>query len=89
MQVTTAIFQNQGNLQAANSQADSKTNPGLMARLFGCRHSEMSRPFSIQGQAYRSCVACGARRQFNVDSWKMQGDYYYGLPNRVFAGTTR
>src|SRR5678816_1980881 len=27
-----------------------------MARIFGCWHMEMSRPFSHEGQAYRVCV---------------------------------
>ena len=49
-------------------------------RLFGCWHSEMSRPFSNDGQTYRACLACGARRQFNIKSWKTQGDFYYRLP---------
>jgi hypothetical protein len=86
MQTATGIFQNQGHIHAGIQS--NKTNPGLMARLFGCRHSEMSRPFSVQGQAYRSCISCGARRQFDIDSWKMQGDYYYGAPNRTFATNT-
>ena len=85
MQTEASISQTHGHIHTANQQAARKTNPGLMARLFGCRHSEMSRPFSVQGQAYRSCINCGARRQFNVDSWKMQGDYYYGLPIRKLA----
>ena len=49
-------------------------------RLFGCWHSQMSRPFSAEGQTYRACLACGARRQFNIRSWETQGDFYYRLP---------
>ena len=48
-----------------------------MARVFGCWHSDLSRPFSHQGQAYRVCVNCGAQRTFNLGNWKMQGDFYY------------
>ena len=48
-----------------------------LSRLFGCWHSEMSRPFSNKGQSYRTCLACGARRQFNTRSWKTQGSFYY------------
>jgi hypothetical protein len=51
------------------------------ARLFGCWHKEMSRPFTDHGQTYRSCLDCGARRQFNLRRWEMQGDFYYGLPS--------
>jgi hypothetical protein len=53
---------------------------GGLSRLFGCWHSEMSRPFSSEGQSYRVCLGCGARRQFNIRSWKTQGAFYYGLP---------
>ena len=48
-----------------------------MARVFGCWHTEMSRPFSHQGHAYRVCVNCGAQRRFNLGNSKMQGDFYY------------
>jgi hypothetical protein len=58
---------------------------GLFARVFGCRHKEMSRPFTDQGQTYRTCLDCGARRQFNLRRWEMQGDFYYGLPSRQGA----
>ena len=49
----------------------------FMARVFGCWHMEMSRPFSHQGQAYRTCLHCGAQRKFNLSNWKMQGEFYY------------
>jgi hypothetical protein len=52
----------------------------LVARVFGCRHADMSRPFSRDGRAYRSCLNCGAQRQFNLGNWKMQGGFYYGQP---------
>jgi hypothetical protein len=48
-----------------------------VTRLFGCWHKEMSRPFSSQGQTYRTCLDCGASRRFNLRSWEMQGDFYY------------
>ena len=54
----------------------------LMARVFGCRHAQMSRPFSRDGRAYRSCVNCGAQRQFNTGRWEMTGSFYYGQPQR-------
>lgn len=65
-------------------QLDSSSLTGrldsLMARVFGCRHTDMSRPFSRDGRAYRSCLNCGAQRQFNLGNWKMQGRFYYGQP---------
>ena len=30
----------------------------------------------------RSCVNCGAQRQFNLGNWEMQGHFYYGQPQR-------
>jgi hypothetical protein len=66
------------------SQRESASLTGrldsLMARVFGCRHADMSRPFSRDGRAYRSCLNCGAQRQFNLGNWKMQGGFYYGQP---------
>jgi hypothetical protein len=48
-----------------------------VARVFGCWHTELSRPFSHQGQAYIVCMSCGAQRRFNLGNWKMQGHFYY------------
>lgn len=53
----------------------------LIARVFGCRHGELSRPFSREGRAYRSCLHCGAQRQFNLRNWQMQGGFYYRKPS--------
>ena len=83
MQTATAILQNQAQINPFSRRV---TSPSWITKLFGCHHKEMSRPFSDRGQAYRSCVNCGARRQFNVERWEMQGDYYYGLPtNQTYA----
>jgi hypothetical protein len=49
----------------------------LVTRLLGCWHREMSRPFSRDGQAHRTCLSCGASRKFNVGRWEMQGEFYY------------
>ena len=54
----------------------------LMARVFGCRHAAMSRPFSREGRAYRSCLNCGAQRQFHLGKWEMTGGFYYGQPQK-------
>jgi hypothetical protein len=59
---------------------------GGLNRLFGCWHSEMSRPFSSEGQTYRTCVSCGARRQFNIGSWETHGGFYYGPRQRRTGG---
>ena len=47
------------------------------ARIFGCWHVNMSRPFSQGNETYRTCVACGARRRFDLEQWEMVGSFYY------------
>lgn len=57
-----------------------------LTRVLGCWHTEMSRPLSIQGQTYRTCLDCGAQRQFNTRNWEMQGDFYYrGATTNLYA----
>lgn len=48
-----------------------------LTRLFGCRHRNMSPPFTGGEETYRSCMRCGARRLFNVGRGRMTGAYYY------------
>ena len=45
--------------------------------LFGCKHREMSRPFSRHGETYRVCISCGARRRFDEETWNSSGGYYF------------
>lgn len=50
---------------------------GLMAKLFGCWHENISRPF-VQGHtSYRSCLRCGARKQFNPETLETFGAFYF------------
>ena len=77
------MFKQSPTIQFSNVQANPTSSAavgGWFTRLFGCQHKEMSRPFTDQGQTYRTCIDCGARRQFNLRRWEMQGDFYYGLP---------
>jgi hypothetical protein len=53
-----------------------------VAEKFGCQHREMSRPFSRHGESYRVCINCGARRQFDLQTWNSSGRHYY-KPARV------
>ena len=48
-----------------------------LGTLLGCPHKEMSRPFSRQGETYRVCINCGARRTFDQKTWKPVGPYYF------------
>lgn len=50
---------------------------GLMTKLFGCRHGNIGRPFTIGETAYRSCLNCGARRQFNPETLETHGNFYF------------
>ncbi len=63
-----------------------------LTRLFGCRHRNMSPPFTGGEETYRSCMNCGARRLFNVERGRMTGSYYYaplsGLYETRVAETT-
>ena len=90
-------------MQAAKLTIASRTSAGKVssvstkigdwvARVFGCWHSDMSRPFSHQGHAYRVCLNCGAQRQFSLGNWQMKGSLYYEhantnrlYPNNDFA----
>jgi hypothetical protein len=75
MHTQQAIIENNSNVNRRTQSGRERGN--WIARLFGCWHREMSRPFSIQGQTYRTCLDCGARRQFNLGRWEMTGDFYY------------
>ena len=48
-----------------------------LAVIYGCPHKEMSRPFSRQGETYRVCINCGARRNFDGETWNSSGPYYF------------
>lgn len=49
----------------------------LMTKLFGCRHGNLGRPFASSEIAYRSCLKCGARRQFNPETLETHGNFYF------------
>lgn len=84
MQTLKLAVENHQNVAQINASTKNNVISGWLTRIFGCRHKEMSRPFSLYGQAYRTCLDCGARRQFNVRRWEMQGDFYYRLPSTQY-----
>jgi hypothetical protein len=53
---------------------------GLIAKLFGCAHKSLSRPFSHGGEGYRTCLRCGARKRFNPETLETLGGFYYPPP---------
>ena len=51
----------------------------LSAKFFGCWHGNLSRPFEQEKIAYRTCLNCGARKQFNPETMETHGSYYFPL----------
>ena len=62
---------------------------GWLTRLFGCRHRNMSPPFTGGEETYRSCMRCGARRLFNVERGRMTGAYYYAPLSSLYEPQRR
>ena len=50
---------------------------GLLGIIFGCRHKNLSRPFTDKKNSYRVCMECGARKVFDTQSFKTLGTFYY------------
>lgn len=57
---------------------------GLIARVFGCRHSRMSMPVTTKEITYRFCPTCGIRRIYDLETFRLQGSYYYPAHNEEF-----
>jgi hypothetical protein len=55
------------------------TRIGLLGKIFGCWHKEISRPFTNKKGSYRVCLDCGARREFDTKSFKTLGKFYFPL----------
>jgi hypothetical protein len=50
---------------------------GIMGKIFGCWHKELSRPFTNQKSSYRACLNCGAMKRFDTETLKTVGPFYY------------
>ncbi len=50
---------------------------GLAVKLFGCWHTNISRPFTNGKISYRSCLQCGARKKFNPETLETHGNFYF------------
>jgi len=57
---------------------------GFLGKIFGCWHEGMSRPFSDEKVAYRCCLRCGARKQFDSKTLETFGTFYF--PPVIKAG---
>ena len=78
------------NSQIASNLQESVVNEqvfgkklGLMTRLFGCQHTNISRPFSLGRSGYRACISCGARRQFDPRTLQTTGAFYAAPPSKI------
>jgi hypothetical protein len=50
---------------------------GIMGKIFGCWHKQLSRPFTNQKSSYRACLHCGALKRFDAETLKTVGPFYY------------
>jgi hypothetical protein len=57
-----------------------KGSIGFLAKLFACRHKELTRPFTVGKNTHRSCTHCGAWRDFNPETLETYGKFYYPQP---------
>ena len=53
------------------------TRIGILGKLFGCWHRDLTRPFSNKKVSYRVCTDCGARKVFDTKSFKTLGTFYF------------
>ena len=81
---TTLIRKKRLNVLAGSSWRQAGINErifgvkvGIFAKLFGCEHKNISRPFTTGGTSYRTCLSCGARKQFNSETLETFGSFYY------------
>jgi hypothetical protein len=72
-------FQNVENKEQVNTINNTVFGEkvGLVAKLFGCWHENISRPFVEGNTAYRACLNCGARKPFNPETLQSFGKFYY------------
>ncbi len=56
----------------------------IAATLFGCWHGNLSRPITVEGETYRTCLGCGARRRFDSESMKPIGPYYFPVAGDLY-----
>lgn len=62
-----------------DKQRDTKLRRevGPLRALFGCRHRNMSRPFTVEYRTVCRCLTCGAYRDLNMKTFIFEGKFYY------------
>ena len=43
----------------------------LFDLLFGCRHTHLSRPFTLEDRSYKICLDCGQERPYSVEAMRL------------------
>jgi hypothetical protein len=87
--MTVTLFQERfrsilGRRKNAPDESVFGAKVGLIATIFGCWHSNVSRPFGSGSKTYRACLDCGARQPFDLEKFKSRGRYYYPPKLKVF-----
>ena len=86
------VFNRRTALSSANNviapafDADEKVfgkKLGLLSRIVGCSHKNLSRPFMEEGIGYKTCLNCGARSPFDSKTFKTDGRFYAAPVKRV------
>jgi hypothetical protein len=62
---------------AAQTDNEFGAKIGIIGKLFGCWHKDLSRPFTNRKSSYRTCLHCGARKRFDAQNLKTFGPFHY------------
>jgi len=71
-------------LKNENEKSSAERRPSIVSALFGCWHWNQSRPITVAGDTYRTCLQCGARRRFDKERMKPFGPYYFPVAEDLY-----
>ena len=74
MQSVATLRQREASDYARRRAVLNQTLDRLLTQIFGCSHSDLSRPFTRKGKTYRVCMSCGMGRSFDLKTWKTFGE---------------
>jgi len=73
----TSILSPPRAMEAAQYQREHGDPFGrALARLFGCWHRNLSRPFTRGRETHVVCLRCGMKRNFDLQTWSAHGPFY-------------
>ncbi len=58
--------------------------PSIAATVFGCWHRHLSRPITVDGDTYLTCLKCGARRRFDNERMRPFGPFYFPVAEDLY-----